>query len=69
MTAFEVRKDDPSSTHWAPDALALSDGQVRCHVDLAALTANNVTYAVMAERFGYFRYYPSADEAWGRVPV
>ena len=66
---FEVRKDDVGRTRWTDDPQDLADGQVRCAVDLAALTANNVTYAVMAERFGYFRYYPSADEGWGRVPV
>ena len=66
---FEVRKDDVSETRWADDPQAVADGQVRCRVDLAALTANNVTYAVMAERFGYFRYYPASDPGWGRVPV
>ena len=66
---FEVRKDDPAETRWVDDPQGLQDGQVRCAVDLCALTANNVTYAVMAERFGYFRYYPAADDGWGRVPV
>ena len=66
---FEVRKDDPAATRWTDDPQGLEDGQVRCEVDLCALTANNVTYAVMAERFGYFKYYPSRDDGWGRVPV
>lgn len=66
---FEVRKDDPAQTRWVDDPQGLGDGQVRCEIDLYALTANNVTYAVMAERFGYFKYYPSKDNDWGRVPV
>ena len=66
---FEVRQDDVSDTRWVDDPQELSDGQVRCAVDLCALTANNVTYAVMAERFGYFRYYPASEAGWGRVPV
>lgn len=65
---FEVRKDDVAKTRWVDDPQTVGDGQVLCRIDLAALTANNVTYAVMAERFGYFRYYP-AEDGWGRVPV
>lgn len=66
---FEVRKDDPSAARWTDDpAPALAEGQVACAVDLCALTANNVTYAVMGEQFGYWSYYP-AEDGWGRVPV
>ena len=65
---FEVRKDDLSRTRWADDPQGLKDGQVRVAVGTCALTANNVTYAVMGDRFGYWSYYPGQD-GWGRVPV
>ena len=65
---FEVRKDDLARTRWTDDPQGLRDGQVRVRVQTCALTANNVTYAVMGDRFGYWSYYPARD-GWGRVPV
>jgi hypothetical protein len=66
---FEVRRDD-LRTHRIVDepAPALRDGQVLLHLDQAALTANNVTYAALGEAMGYWRFFP-ADDGWGRVPV
>lgn len=37
-------------------------------VDGFALTANNLTYALTADRFGYWRLFP-ADAEWGRIPA
>ena len=65
---FETNKSDISRTRWTDDPQGLKDGQVRCRIDTCALTANNVTYAVMGDRFGYWSYYPGED-GWGRVPV
>src|SRR5829696_5214098 len=66
---FEVRRGD-LRTHRIVDepAPALRDGQVLLHLDQAALTANNVTYAALGEAMGYWRFFP-ADDGWGRVPV
>ena len=34
-----------------------------------ALTANNVTYATLGDVLRYWRFFPAAEEGWGRVPV
>lgn len=47
---------------------ALEDGEIRVVVDRFALTANNVSYAVIGDMFGYWKYYP-VDETWGIIPV
>ena len=65
---FEVRREDLADTRWTDDPQGLKDGQVRVAVETCALTANNVTYAVMGDRFGYWSYYPGQD-GYGRVPV
>ena len=47
----------------------LQDGEVRMHVDLFSLTANNVTYGAMGDFLKYWTFYPAQEEGWGRVPV
>ena len=37
-------------------------------MDAFALTANNLTYAVTGDRFGYWRLFPAPD-GWGRIPA
>lgn len=43
-------------------------GQVLFRVDRFAFTANNVTYAVVGDALGYWRFFPAPD-GWGRLPV
>jgi hypothetical protein len=38
-------------------------------VDSFGLTANNVTYAVFGDAMSYWKFFPAAEEGWGRVPV
>ncbi|MEM7671242.1 MAG: DUF2855 family protein, partial [Pseudomonadota bacterium] len=47
----------------------LEDGQVRMTLVQFALTANNVTYAVTGEALGYWKFFPTADPAYGQLPV
>ena len=47
----------------------LTDGQVRFAIESFALTANNITYAVAGDMLGYWDFFPSGDDAWGRVPA
>lgn len=66
---FEVRKDNLERTRITDAPLPeLDDGEVLVGVDAFALTANNITYGVVAERIGYWRFFP-APEGWGRIPV
>lgn len=56
---------------------ALEEGEVRVAVDRFALTANNVSYAVIGDMLGYWKFYPVEDvadasgavEPWGIIPV
>jgi len=65
-----VRKDDLKTTKWVSRPTpALEDGDVLLAVDKFALTANNVTYAVFGDAMGYWRFFPAAEDGWGRVPM
>lgn len=68
---LEVRRDDPSQLRITSDPLpaSLETGQVLLRVDRFAVTANNITYCQVGESFGYWRFFPTADENWGRVPA
>jgi hypothetical protein len=47
----------------------LEDGQVRVRIDRLAVTANTVTYALAGDMLGYWDFFPSGEERWGRVPA
>jgi len=49
-------------------SIALAPGQVVMQIDHFGFTANNVTYARLGERLGYWRAFP-APEGLGRIPV
>lgn len=46
----------------------LGDGEVRLKVESFSVTANNVTYAVAGDSFGYWNFFP-AENGWGVVPM
>lgn len=69
MATLEVRKDDLSRTRVTErDAPALKDGEILVRIDRFALTANNITYGVVGEKIGYWKFFP-AEEGWGVIPV
>lgn len=47
----------------------LGPKQVRLRIDRLAVTANNITYAVLGDMLGYWDFFPTGDEDWGRVPA
>ena len=66
------RGDLTQSRIVAQDQSALADGWVRLAIDSFSVTANNVTYAVVGDAFGYWNFFPAADNiggAWGVVPI
>jgi hypothetical protein len=68
-TELQIRKDDISKTRIVEKNLPpLADGEILVKVESFALTANNVTYAVVGERIGYWKFFP-AEGGWGVVPV
>ena len=48
--------------------VALDEEQVLFAIDSFAMTANNVTYAVMGDAMKYWNFFPTVD-GWGIVPV
>jgi len=66
---FQVDKKDWRTHRFVEGSVpALAPGQVLFRVDRFAFTANNVTYAVVGDALGYWRFFP-APEGWGRLPV
>ncbi len=50
------------------DTLAPEPGQVLLKIDKFALTANNITYALMGDLMSYWKFFP-AEAGWGKIPV
>ncbi len=70
IAEFQVRKDKLDETrHVTREKPALGDGQILAKIDRFALTANNVTYGVVGDRIGYWKFFPVAEEGWGVIPV
>jgi hypothetical protein len=77
MRQFQISRTDPSRTRLVdvPDeeyAARLGDGDALVRIDRFGLSANNITYVVLGDRLGYWRFFPAegdgADE-WGVMPV
>ncbi|MEO0361749.1 MAG: DUF2855 family protein [Pseudomonadota bacterium] len=69
-TVVEVRKDDLSKTRTTErPAAPLAPGAARLRIETFAITANNVTYGVVGERIGYWRFFPTDEDGWGVIPV
>lgn len=69
ITELQVRKDKISEARLAArSAPTLEEGEVLARVDRFALTANNITYGVVGERIGYWKFFPAPD-GWGIIPV
>jgi hypothetical protein len=59
-------------THSQTSPPAIGDGEVLLKIDRFAFTANNITYAVLGDKLGYWQFFPpSGDDAanWGIIPV
>lgn len=67
--AVLVKKDELTTTERRQDATPeLAPGAALLRVESFAVTANNVTYAVAGDAFGYWNFFP-APEGWGIVPM
>jgi hypothetical protein len=67
--ALEVRRGDIQMVRVHDRALPrLSSGEALFEVERFGLTANNVTYALLGERLGYWKVFPAVD-GWGHIPV
>ncbi|ABC63557.1 DUF2855 family protein [Erythrobacter litoralis] len=67
--AVHVQKDDLATTHMADiEPGPLADGGARLEIESFSVTANNITYAVIGDAFGYWNFFPAAD-GHGIVPM
>ena len=71
--AVHVRKSDLSDTRIVEiDPEPLADNAVRLAIESFSVTANNITYAVVGDGFGYWNFFPPKGEGgdkWGIVPM
>lgn len=69
ITDFLVDRDDISKSTVQERPLSeLGDGEVLLEVERFGLSANNITYAVLGDAMGYWKFFPAAD-GFGSVPV
>jgi hypothetical protein len=69
VTTVLVRRHDIAKARIEKSAPPpLADGAVRLKVENFAVTANNVTYAVIGDMHGYWDFFPASEDE-GIVPV
>ncbi len=75
---FQIQRDCLSVTRFVdlavPESAELAPGELLLGLSSVALSANNITYAVLGVRMGYWQFFPVAPThsdaaAWGRLPV
>ncbi|MBN8501472.1 MAG: DUF2855 family protein [Sphingomonadales bacterium] len=65
----QVKRDALTQTRIVDAALpTLGEDEVRLRVESFSVTANNVTYAVAGDAFGYWNFFPGEGD-WGVVPM
>lgn len=74
FTQVHVRKGKASDAALVGcEAPALAEGMVRLAIESFSVTANNITYAVVGEGFGYWNFFPashgSGQQDFGIVPM
>lgn len=69
---FLVNRMNLSDVRWARTQTRadgpIAEGEAVLRVDHYALTANNITYALLGDRLHYWDHFP-AEAGWGRIPV
>ena len=68
QTVQVVRSDIAKARIVEQEQAPLGDGEVRLRIESFSVTANNVTYAVVGDAFGYWNFFPGEGE-WGVVPM
>ena len=67
---FEIDRRDIRQFRLAPSVVpsTLDDSQVVLQLERAALTSNNVSYALSGDMLDYWGFFPT-ENGWGRLPV
>lgn len=67
--AVHVQKDALATTNMAEvEPGPLAEGAARLEIESFSVTANNITYAVVGDGFGYWNFFPAPD-GHGIVPM
>jgi len=77
MPEFQVKKTDFTQTRIVNNPnltvnTPLETNEIIVEIENFALTANNITYAVLGDKLGYWQFFPASDnddEQWGIIPV
>jgi len=70
MRTVEVEKAQLQNSRIVEKAArTLVPGQALLRIESFAVTANNVTYAVIGDAFGYWNFFPASEAGWGVVPM
>lgn len=72
LSQVHVRKNELTHATLAEVPVGeLADGAIRLKVESFSVTANNITYAVVGDGFGYWNFFPPAsdEEGLGIVPM
>lgn len=70
LTELWVDRNDYRSTKVVSADIPRPDaGEILVSIDKFAMTANNVTYAASGDMFGYWQFYPTGEDPWGKVTV
>ena len=76
MSQLQVVRDELTRTRIVDDGssddVRLGDNEILAKVDRFALTANNITYGVVGDELGYWKFFPPTDDEadrWGLIPV
>lgn len=65
----QFQRHDLSQSRIVDAALPpLGEGAVRLKIESFSVTANNVTYAIAGDAFGYWNFFPGEGD-WGVVPM
>lgn len=68
-TTVQLNRSDLNQSRIVESSDApLGDQEVRLRVESFSVTANNVTYAVAGDMFGYWNFFPG-EGGWGVVPM
>ncbi|MCH9695316.1 MAG: DUF2855 family protein [Gammaproteobacteria bacterium] len=74
MAEFQVRKDAFTESRIVEgiNEPPVGDGELRLAVERFGFSANNITYAAVGHRIGYWQFFPASGndvDNWGVIPV
>lgn len=70
VSSLWIEKTKLDNCKWvSSETPELADDHICLAIEKYALTANNITYAVVGDGFGYWNFFPTGEDDWGIVPV